>query len=101
MVVSWRIFFLTMSARAKPEAEPETVLTPAEIATLDRIDAARGKPRILRRTLATYLLQIDMLGGYLARNHDPPPGNMVVWRGLTRLNDIAFGISIGTPQQCG
>ena len=100
-VVSWRIFFLTMSARAKPEAEPETILTPAEIATLDGIDAARAKPRILRRTLATYLLQIAMLGGYLARNHDPPPGNLVVWRGLTRLNDIALGISIGIRRRCG
>ncbi len=100
-VVSWRIFFLTMSARARPEAAPETALTPAEIATLDGIDAARAKPRILRRTLATYLLQIAMLGGYLARNHDPPPGNMVVWRGLTRLNDIALGISIGTRRRCG
>lgn len=78
-VVSWRIFFLTMSAREKPEAEPETILTPAEIATLDSIDAARPTPRILRRTLASYLLQIAMLGGYLARKHDPPPGNMVVW----------------------
>jgi hypothetical protein len=100
-VVSWRIFFLTMSAREKPEAEPETILTPAEIATLDSIDAARPTPRIQRRTLASYLLQIAMLGGYLARKHDPPPGNMVVWRGLTRLNDIAFGIAIGTHRQCG
>lgn len=74
-MVSWRIFFLTMSARAKPEAAPETVLTPTEIATLDAIDGARAKPRILRKTLATYLLQIAMLGGYLARNHDPPPGS--------------------------
>ena len=55
----------------------------------------------LFRTLASYLLQIAMLGGYLARKHDPPPGNMVVWRGLTRLNDITFGISIGTRRQCG
>lgn len=100
-VVSWRIFFLTMSARTRPEAAPETALTLAEIATLDGIDAARAKPRILRRTLATYLLQIAMLGGYLARNHDPPPGNMVVWRGLTRLNDIALGVSIGTRRRCG
>ncbi len=99
-VVSWRIFFLTMSAREKPEAEPETILTPAEIATLDSIDASRPTPRILRRTLASYLLQIAMHGGYLARKHDPPPGNMVVWRGLARLNDIAFGISIGTRRQC-
>ncbi|MCW0233210.1 MAG: IS4 family transposase [Ferrovibrio sp.] len=100
-VISWRIFFLTMSARAKPEAEPETVLTPAEIATLESIDAARAKPRILRRTFATYLIQIAMLGGYLARNHDPPPGNVVVWRGLSRLNDIALGIAIGTRRKCG
>lgn len=67
-----------MYARARPEAAPEKVLSRAEIATIDGIDAARAKPRILRRTLATDLLQIAMLGGYLARNHDPPPGNMVV-----------------------
>ena len=90
-----------MSARAQPLAKPETVLTPAEIETLDRIDAARSKPRIIRRTVATYLLQIAMLGGYLARTRDPPPGNMVVWRGLTKLQDIAFGIAIGSSLRCG
>jgi hypothetical protein len=100
-VVSWRIFWITMSARAQPLAKPETVLTPAEIETLDRIDAARSRPRIMRRTVATYLLQIAMLGGYLARMRDPPPGNMVVWRGLTKLQDIAFGIAIGSTRRCG
>ena len=100
-VVSWRIFFVTMSARAKPDAAPDSVLTFAEISALDRIDASRTRPRLQRRTLAAYLLQIAMLGGYLARNHDPPPGNMVVWRGMTRLHDIAFGISIGSSRRCG
>lgn len=100
-VVSWRIFFVTMSARVEPDAPPGTVLTTAEINTLDRIDAARARPRLRRRTLADYLLQIAMLGGYLARNRDPPPGNMVVWRGLTRLHDIALGITIGASPRCG
>jgi hypothetical protein len=100
-VVSWRIFFVTMSARAKPDAAPDSVLTVAEISALDRIDASRTRPRLQRRTLAAYLLQIAMLGGYLARNRDPPPGNMVVWRGMTRLHDIAFGISIGSSRRCG
>ena len=100
-VVSWRIFWITMSARSQPLAKPETVLTPVEIETLDRIDAARSRPRIIRRTVATYLLQIAMLGGYLARTRDPPPGNMVVWRGLTKLQDIAFGIAIGSSLRCG
>ena len=39
-VVSWRIFFVTMSARAKPDAAPDNVLTFAEISALDRIDAS-------------------------------------------------------------
>lgn len=100
-VVSWRIFFVTMSARAKPDAAPESVLTSAEITALDRIDTSRTRPRLQQPTLAAYLLQIAMLGGYLARKHDPPPGNLVVWRGMTRLHDIAIGISIGSSRQCG
>lgn len=95
-VVSWRIFFVTMSARVKPDAPPDTVLTAAEINALDRIDEARSRPRLQRRALADYLLQIAMLG-----NRDPPPGNMVVWRGLTRLHDINVGITIGADRRCG
>jgi Transposase DNA-binding/Transposase DDE domain len=100
-VVSWRIFFVTMSARTEPDAAPDNVLTFAEITALNRIDASRTRPRLQLPTLAAYLLQIAMLGGYLARKHDPPPGNMVVWRGMTRLHDIALGISIGSRQRCG
>jgi hypothetical protein len=40
------------------------------------------------------------LGGYLARAKDPPPGNMVVWRGLTRLADILLGAELFTAG-CG
>jgi hypothetical protein len=31
----------------------------------------------------------------LARAHDPPPGNTVVWRSMSRLTDIELGILIG------
>ncbi len=99
--VSWRIFFVTMLARAELEAPPDSVLTIDEIGALDCIDAVRSKPRLECRTLAEYLLQITMLGGYLARTHDPPPGNMVVWRGLTRLHDLVIGTTIGDGQRCG
>jgi hypothetical protein len=100
-MVNRRIFFLTMSAWERSNAEPATVLTSPEITALNTIDAARAKPRILRRTFANYLPQIAMPGGYLARNHDPSPGNAVVWRSLTRRNDIALGISVGTRRRCG
>jgi hypothetical protein len=41
-----------------------------------------------------YLVQIANLGGYLARAKDPPPGNRVLRRGLTRLTDILLGFQL-------
>jgi len=45
--------------------------------------------------IAHYTVKLACLGGYLARAHDPPPGNTVIWRGLSRLTDIELGIMIG------
>ncbi|CDM60188.1 hypothetical protein LPU83_pLPU83b_0193 (plasmid) [Rhizobium favelukesii] len=42
-------------------------------------------------SLNFYLTKLARLGGYLARTSDPPPGNTVVWRGLSRLTDIRLG----------
>ena len=86
---------------SNPKHRPTLSSPPSEINALDSIDAARPKPRLRRRALADYLLQIAMLGGYLARSRDPPPGNMVLWRGITRLHDIAVGITIGAERRCG
>jgi hypothetical protein len=36
------------------------------------------------------------LGGYLARAKDTPPGNTVMWRGLSRLTDLQIGFILGT-----
>jgi len=41
------------------------------------------------------VIKLARLGGYLARAHDRPPGNTVIWRGLSRLTDIELGIMIG------
>ncbi|HZR28186.1 MAG TPA: hypothetical protein VFA71_05355 [Terriglobales bacterium] len=48
-----------------------------------------------QQTRATYLTKLAQLGGYLARTHDPPPGNKVMWRGLCRLTDIELGAVVG------
>jgi hypothetical protein len=46
-------------------------------------------------SISHYVVKLARLGGYLARAHDPPPGNTVIWRGLSRLTDIELGIMIG------
>lgn len=48
-----------------------------------------------KSTLSLYLTKLAQLGGYLARAKDPPPGNIVMWRGITRLTDIQLGFLLG------
>ena len=89
-ILSWRIFWMTMINRAAPSASPRLALTDDEIVLIDHLAASRKKvPRV--RTLSDYLYEIARLGGYLARAHDPPPDNIVIWRGWTRLMDLKIG----------
>ncbi|WP_247971046.1 hypothetical protein [Bradyrhizobium sp. 195] len=63
-------------------------MTATEIGVLDRL--VNDKPKTRQKTLSHYLIKIARLGDFLARASDPPPGNTVMWRGLTRLTDIAL-----------
>ena len=91
-VVAWRVFWLTMTSRATPEAPAEVALTEAEVAILDRLAGDADPPA--QPAVSHYLVAIAKPGGYLARTKDPPPGNMAVWRGLTRLMDILLGFEL-------
>ena len=82
-----------MLNRAAPNAQPTLALTAIEIAVLDRL--VNDRPQARGKTLSHYLTKIARLGGYLARTSDPPPGNTVTWRGLSRLTDIALGAVVG------
>ena len=98
-ILSWRIFWMTMINRIDPDTSASLAFTDVEIAALDRLASSKGRPEVLPRTLHHYSTQLARLGGYLARKGDPPPGNMVMWRGLTRLTDILFGMQI--ERGCG
>jgi hypothetical protein len=60
-----------------------------------------GKRRCRPGTLSFYLTKLARLGGYLARSSDPPPGSLVIWRGLSRLTDIELGHEIGAMRYVG
>jgi hypothetical protein len=51
--------------------------------------------------LALYINKIARLGGHLGRSRDPPPGIIVLWRGLSRLADIELGVEIAEQTHCG
>lgn len=93
-ILSWRIFWITMLNRTSPDKAPGEAFTELDQYLLDELvpNSTRGE---LRPALGNYIVKLARLGGYLARAHDPPPGNIVIWRGLSRLTDIELGIMIG------
>jgi hypothetical protein len=58
------------------------------------IHARRREPPD-RDTISRYVIKIARLGGHLARANDPAPGNIVMWRGFSRLSDIELGAISG------
>jgi len=86
-ILSWRVFWLTMTNRIASAATPGEVFTALELRILDRLVQDKSiDPR--NNLLSHYLIKLAKLDGYLARNCDSPPENETIWRGLTRLVDI-------------
>lgn len=71
--------------------DPEVAFTTLEIKLLDQLISDKRDANETTQSLSIYLTKLARLGGYLVRVNDPPPGNMVVWRGLSRLTDINLG----------
>jgi len=90
-----------MLARTAPEASPAVALTEQEILLLDHLVGAAGNRKTIPGTLIFYITKLARLGGYLARMNDPPPGNTVVWRGLSRLTNIKLGAEIAGTHDVG
>ena len=99
-IMGWRIFWMTMLNRSTTGASPKYALTSLEIKLLDQLVIGKDEVRPGPKTLSDYLTKVAQLGGYLARASDPPPGNMVMWRGLSRLTDIEIGFLLGS-KNCG
>lgn len=100
-ILSWRVLWLTMLNRTAPDASPRAALTDVEIDLLDALVSGAGNRKCRLGTLGFYLTKLARLGGYMARASDPPPGNVVIWRGLSRLTDIELGAEIGALRNVG
>ena len=92
-IISWRVFWLTMSFRTDPDQSPAVAFTPTEVEVLDKLLGFKQSDKG-QQTIGHYLLKVAQLGGYLARASDPAPGTSVMWKGMLRLMDIQIGINL-------
>ncbi len=91
-ILAWRVLWLCMVNRVSPDLPARLIFTETEIKILDRLVPLNESSR--RETVDRCLTRLARLGGYLNRTKDPPPDNMVLWRGMTRLADIHLGFSL-------
>lgn len=94
-ILSWRIFWMTMVRRTEGEQPAPVAMTETEIYLLDQLVKSKPGETSQTKTLGAAITKLARLGGYLARAGDPPPGNLVMWRGLSRINDIQLGFTLG------
>ena len=85
-----------MLNRSTRTARPTLAFTSLEIDLLNRLTHPPPGSQASSPSLKACLTQLARLGGYLARVGDAPPGNLVIWRGLSRLTDIEIGFLLGS-----
>ena len=68
---------------------------------LDAVHNNKPNSNIPNKTLSYYLNKVARLGGYMNRALDAPPGNVVMWRGLSKLADIKLGFNMAMKMTCG
>ena len=94
-ILAWRIYWLTMLQRATSRAKPTLAFTSLEVDLLTRAAERSGRADPGQvPSLQECVIQLARLGGYLNRSSDGPPGNTVIWRGMARLTDIAYGYQL-------
>ena len=81
-VIAWRLAVFALLGRETPELDAGLLFSEHEIAILEDYAHERrvqGPDNLGRAVL------LSMMGGYLNRKHDAPPGHQIVWEGYARL----------------
>jgi hypothetical protein len=89
LIVAWRVMYLLMLGRVRPEVPCDTVLEVDEWQAVYAVMNEQSPPS--PPLLGEMVSLIAKLGGYLARKCDGPPGPKAMWVGMQRMTDLALG----------
>jgi hypothetical protein len=89
LVVGWRVYWLTMIGREKPDTPCDQILTEDEWRVLSAWATGKMAETAPSTKQATHW--IGKMGGWLARGKQDNPGTTCMWRGLVRLPTMVQG----------
>lgn len=94
LILAWRVQYLLMIGRACPDMSSGDLFEECEWKSVFRIVNKSEPIPAEPPPLKDFIRMIAMLGGYIGRNNDPPPGPKVMWIGLSRMSDFAMAWEI-------
>jgi hypothetical protein len=97
-IIAWRILLLTRLGREVPNLPCSVVFEEYEWKALYRFVHQTTQLPDKEPTLQETIRMVAKLGGFLGRKGDGEPGSMTIWRGMTRLRDIANSYIIFSPK---
>ncbi len=101
-IVAWRLFMITLIVRTDPSTPCSAFLSDQEWRVLSFKISRNTVPPETPPNIAIAVIWIAILGGYLNRKCDGPPGTLALWRGWKRLIDLVEGWSLANHfQTCG
>jgi len=89
LVVAWRVYWLTMMGRERPDTPCDQILSEEEWRVLSAW--ATGNMTTTAPSAQQATRWIGRLGGWLTRGKEDNPGTTCVWRGLVRLPTMVQG----------
>ena len=92
LVIAWRIMLMTLLGREIPELPAEVLFSDIELRTLR---AYAKKKRLSTPSLVGEAVRlVAKIGGYLGRNHDPPPGHQLLGQGYAKFQFMCLGFAL-------
>jgi hypothetical protein len=98
VVTLWLLWLRTESRRPEAATKPATAMFPleyVEILSLNRYSEVRPL------TVREFCQVLARLGGHQNRQHDRPPGWLVLWRGWAKLHLLVQGARAVARKRCG
>lgn len=93
LVIGWRIMVMTLLGREVPQLPAEILFSDIELEVLSAWAKTRRYAKA-PENLGDAVRLTAMLGGYIGRKHDPPPGHQVMWRGYEYLTTLCIGYEL-------
>jgi len=94
LVIAWRVMLMTLLGREVPELPAELLFSDLELEVLSAYAPTLARPTPPPKTLGEAVRLTAIVGGYLARNNDGPPGHQLMWWGYARLAGMCMGFAL-------